>query len=64
MNQIEYLESLDDLENIRSTVVLDGRKVRLGFESDEFEPLKRDSAENTMMIELLDKLKVVDQKSV
>lgn len=38
LNQVEYLHTLEQ-EGIRSNVVLDGRKVRIGLESNEFDPL-------------------------
>jgi mannose-6-phosphate isomerase class I len=38
LNDIEYLQTLEN-EDVETTVVLDGRKVRLGFESDKFEVL-------------------------
>ncbi len=39
LNSFEYLNNMND---VRSTVVLDGRKVRLGFESESFDPLRKD----------------------
>lgn len=55
--QFEYLNSFDDFY---CDFALDGRKVRLGFESEKFNPLDENDSANTENIELLEKLIVKD----
>ena len=38
--QMEYLTMLESQESIKSTIVLDGRKVRLGFEGPSLDQLQ------------------------
>lgn len=35
LNQMEYLKTIDEYQ---PTIVLDGKKVRIGFESDKLDP--------------------------
>lgn len=57
---MDYLRNNED-EDLDFTVVLDGRKVRIGCESDTFDPLKEDDEANEQNIEILNSLKVKDQ---
>jgi hypothetical protein len=44
LNQIEYLRLMQEID---TTIVLDSRKVRLGFESPAFDPLSEAADEST-----------------
>jgi hypothetical protein len=36
---MEYLQQLKDSEGITTSIVLDGRKVRIGFEGSKIDPM-------------------------
>lgn len=64
LSQIDYLASLDESSSVRSTVVLDGSKVRLGFDSNDLDPLNDEGGDMQALVDLLNQLKVeeVDHK--
>lgn len=59
---MEYLQHLEATEEIKSTIVLDGRKVRLGFEGNKLDPFDEKYAEQGE--QLRDMAKVLDDKQV
>ncbi len=48
LNQMEYLQNLEDYQ---STIVLDGRKVRLGFEGSGLDPFSKNYSEQSEQLQ-------------
>ena len=61
LSQFEYLR---ENENYEISIVLDGRKVRIGCGDDEFDPLNKNDEANEKNIKIFESLKVKEKKVV